>query len=478
MFTLNKNTMKKIIVGILAFFVQTNAHAFCGFYVAKADTKIFNHRSQVIMVRNGNTNTITMSNDFKGNVRDFAIVVPVPVVLAKNDIRVKNNSLFDKLDAYSAPRLVEYFDENPCEPRYRMYKNVPMAAMADNASVKEEVASAKKMGVRIEARYAVGEYDILILSAKESNGLKTWLNQNGYKIPEQANEVLDPYIRSNMKFFVAKVNLQRHQAEGFEPLKPIQISFNSPKFMLPIRLGMANSDGHQDLIVYALSAKGRVECTNYRTVKMPTGQNMPEFIQNDFGKFYGDVFQRQWLREGQSAVFQEYAWDVSPSNFVKCDPCVSDPPDYTDLAEAGANWMNQNNNYDETTKSTIFFTRLHVRYDRAHFAQDLVFQETPDTRNWQVRYVLNHPAGGSLNCSEGTQYIASTINRRHNELNNLQRLAGWSATRYGNYPYTWEGQQHRLPRTRQGHWSMNWPAMLLFIGLQISVLGVILMRKR
>lgn len=471
--------MKQVIAGMLMLLYSASAHAFCGFYVAKADTKIFNHRSQVIMVRNGNSNTITMSNDFKGEVRDFAIVVPVPVVLAKNDIRVKNNTLFDKLDAYSAPRLVEYFDENPCEPRYRMYKNVPMAAMADMASVKEEVSTAKKLGVKIEARYAVGEYDILILSAKQSNGLKIWLNDNGYKIPEGANEVLDPYIRSNMKFFVAKVNIQRHQAEGFEPLKPIQITFNSPKFMLPIRLGMANSDGNQDLIVYALSSRGRVECTNYRTVKMPTGQNMPEFIQTNFDKFYGDVFQRQWLREGQSAVFQEYAWDVSPSNFVKCDPCVSDPPDYAELAEAGVNWISNNRgyNYDETNDNSVFFTRLHVRYNREHYAQDLVFQETPDKRNWQVRYVLNHPAAGNLNCEAGIAYISKTIDRRRDELKQLQYLAGWSATRYANYPYNWEGQQYRKIM-RKSSWSLNWPAMILFIGLQITAIGAVFMRKK
>ena len=64
----------------------------------------------------------------------------------------------------------------------------------------------KQESVKIEAKYIVGEYDILILSAKESRGLKTWLNENGYKIPANAEEVLDPYIKSNLKFFVVKVN--------------------------------------------------------------------------------------------------------------------------------------------------------------------------------------------------------------------------------------------------------------------------------
>ena len=64
----------------------------------------------------------------------------------------------------------------------------------------------RRRRVKIEAKYIVGEYDILILSAKESAGLKTWLDENGYKIPAGAEEVLQPYIKSNLKFFVVKVN--------------------------------------------------------------------------------------------------------------------------------------------------------------------------------------------------------------------------------------------------------------------------------
>ena len=71
---------------------------------------------------------------------------------------------------------------------------------------------AKALGVTVEAEYTVGEYDIVILSAKESTGLQTWLQLSGYKIPLGADRALEPYIRSDMKFFVAKVNLTEHQS--------------------------------------------------------------------------------------------------------------------------------------------------------------------------------------------------------------------------------------------------------------------------
>ena len=95
----------------------------------------------------------------------------------------------------------------------------------------------------IEARYTVGEYDILILSATESRGLETWLRSSGYRIPAGASDVLTSYIRQNMRFFVAKVNLAEQAKLGFSTLRPIQVAYESPKFMLPIRLGTVNADG-------------------------------------------------------------------------------------------------------------------------------------------------------------------------------------------------------------------------------------------
>src|SRR5439155_8864057 len=169
----------------------------------------------------------------------------------------------------------EYYDQNPCESlQYKLQDKVAGMALSE-VVVTGNGTKRKELGVKVEAKYLVGEYDILILSAKESSGLKTWLNENGYKIPASADEVLEPYIKSNLKFFVVKVNEQEKKKLPGNFLRPIQISFSSPKFMLPIRLGMANADGDQDLILYAFTRKGRIECTNYRNVNIPTGNKVP-----------------------------------------------------------------------------------------------------------------------------------------------------------------------------------------------------------
>ena len=426
---------KGAAVIILAAMIGHEAAAFCGFYVSKADGTLKNKTSQVILVRDGNRNVITMYNDYKGNLKDFAMVVPVPVVLQKKDIKVVDQAIFNTLNEYSKPRLVEYYDRNPCET-YRLEDqlNGKVSGVQLNEVVVVGYGNAKKkdLGVKVEAKYLVGEYDILILSAKESSGLKTWLDENGYKIPAGADEVLEPYIKSNLKFFVVKVNEEEKKKLPGNFLRPLQISFSSPKFMLPIRLGMANADGDQDMIVYAFTKKGRIETTNYRTISLPTSKNVPLFVKNNFGNFYANLFQHQWSKEGKALAMLEYAWDVSPKNYVKCDPCVATAPSTQDLVQAGVWWINRDwNDYSDVDddedldySDNVYFTRLHVRYNRDKFPQDLVFQVTPNTESYQARYIVTHPATGDFSCDAGKKYLKDLKQRRSDEMEMLAYLTG------------------------------------------------------
>ena len=284
----------------------------------------------------------------------------------------------------------------------------------------------------IEAQYTVGEYDILILSAQQSGGLETWLRENGYRIPAGASSVLGSYIRQNMKFFVAKVNLKEQAKLGFSMLRPIQVAYESPKFMLPIRLGMVNADGPQELFVYALTRKGRVEATNYRTVKLPTGMDIPVYVKDRFPDFYKAMFSQQVTKENMSTVFTEYAWDMG-----WCDPCAADPLSTDELRNLGVFWLGESGQplppgpagrptIMRPRPQDVFVTRLHVRYDDAHFPEDLVFQETADRTNFQGRYVLRHEWKGEASaCEAARRYVADLPQRREREAQALASLTGW-----------------------------------------------------
>ncbi len=371
----------------------------------------------MVIVRGGERTVISMMNDYKGDLTEFALVVPVPTVLEEGQIHVGDTRLFDHLDAYSSPRLVEYFDPDPC-----------LRAMAEDRVYAQRLggvgyagaappAAAKSLGVTIEARYTVGEYDILILSATESDGLETWLVRNGYRIPPGASRALQPYIRQKMKFFVAKVNLKEQAKTGTATLRPLQFAFESRRFMLPIRLGMVNARGLQDLIIYALTKTGRVETTNYRTVRLPTGMDVPEYVKSSFTEFYGAMFDRQVARESGRAVFTEYVW-----NMGFCDPCAAAPLGPEELRALGVFWLEGG----AAGAVPVTLTRLHVRYTPGTFPEDLFFQETQDQQTFQGRYVLRHAfQGGAQDCPAAGAYLEEVRRRREAEAETLADLTGW-----------------------------------------------------
>ncbi len=407
----------RLLITLLLTFVVVisfaqKAWGFCGFYVAKADTKLYNQASQVVIARNGDRTILTMANDYQGDVKDFALVVPVPVVLQQEQVRVGDPQIIKRLDDFSAPRLVEYFDRDPCEAFSTTTQLRGRAIFTLEGRVSE--LEDRAFGVTVESRFSVEEYDILILSAKESDGLETWLRQNGYKIPRGASELLRPYIRQNMKFFVAKVNLEEFDKTGSQFLRPLQMAYESSTFMLPIRLGMMNATTDQDLIVYVLSPKGQAEITNYRTVNVPSDAEIPVFVKDEFNDFYKAMFETAYIREGKKVAFREYAWDMA-----NCDPCSAQPLNREELKKAGIFWLTPN------TFNNVFITRLHVRYSRQKFPEDLMFQETSNRQQFQGRYILRHPFTGEMNCEKGKQYQQSLSKRFDQEAQTLARLTAW-----------------------------------------------------
>jgi hypothetical protein len=404
---------------LLLLALAPGALAFCGFYVAQGDAKIYNQSSRVVLARDGNRTVLTMASDFKGDPKEFAVVIPVPVVLKKEQVHIADPGIVDRLHDYSVPRLVEYWDPNPCPGSVDVKGDLKIAIRKKDSSTRQLMMRGSAQMVTIEAQFKVDEYDILILSAEEGRALEQWLRENGYNIPPKASRTLQSYIRQGMYFFVAKVNLNEQKRLGFTFLRPIQVAYESPKFMLPIRLGMVNAEGPQEMFVFTLTSAGRVEATNYRTLRVPTNLDVPEFLKPEFPDFYRKVFTRQHEREGKDAIFLEYCWNIVP-NTPSCDPCTAPYLRPEELLTLGAFWISPTAN----PPGEAVLTRLHLRYDRDHFPEDLQFQVTKDRENWQARYVLHHPYSGTDECPELAAYRKTVWDRRHKEAQNYCELTG------------------------------------------------------
>lgn len=377
------------------------ARAFCGFYVAGADSKLYANASMVVLMRDGTRTVLAMQNNYQGPPAAFALVIPVPSVLRKEQVKTLPREIFERVDALGAPRLVEYWEVDPCRPDERY------ALMASEGASLGGMPGGGARGVKVEARFAVGEYDIVILSAQNSNGLEGWLHDNHYNVPGGAAAVLAPYVAAGTKFFVAKVDPARVKFErGQALLSPLRFHYDSPDFSLPIRLGLLNSQGQQDLIVNILAAD-RYQVANHPNVLVPTNLRVADAVRDGFASFYEALFART-TRDKPGVVVTEYAWDSS-----SCDPCPTPPLTDAELLTLGADVLG--------SRRGQTLTRLHYRYTRESLGEDLIFERTgpvvggrgvPDANGrmpdepelgagsnaFQGRYAILHPWQGEVKC--------------------------------------------------------------------------------
>jgi hypothetical protein len=395
--------------------VPQDADAFCGFYINGAGSEMFNDATQVVLMRKGTRTVLSMQNNYKGPADAFAMVIPVPTVLKEADVKTLPKAVFDRVDTMGAPRLVEYWEQDPCgrEVLYRSKRK--SGAGAPMEAVDKLAADDDDLGVTIEAKFTVGEYQILILSAKDSTGLETWLTREKYQIPKGAEPFLRPYVETGMKFFVAKVDPKKVTfVDGRVALSPLRFHYDSEEFALPIRLGLANSAGTQDLIVSILAPSQRYEVANYANVTIPTNLDVRDAVRNRFGEFYAGLFDAT-VKKHPGAVVTEYAWMAST-----CDPCPGPQLGAADFTLLGADVLDGAADKPAAYDGRDFvLTRLHARYGK-DIKDDLVFKtadpivggreqrsakgrlekgaSASSINNFQARYAIRHWWTGPIKC--------------------------------------------------------------------------------
>jgi hypothetical protein len=397
---------------LAALIVPAHASAFCGFYVSGAGGPLVNDATQVVLMRSGLRTVLSMANDYRGPPESFALVIPVPVVLQKENVRTLPRSVLTRLDRLDAPRLVEYWEQDPCPaPDDMQYDNKEggTGTRARGEEGRMGKASRKPL-VKVEAEFSVGEYEIVILSALDAVALDTWLRDNRYAIPKGAGVYLKPYVEAGSKFFVAKVDPRKVSFTwGRATLSPLRFHYDSESFSLPVRLGLLNADGPQDLVIHILAPSFRYEVANYDNLFIPTNLEVTEAARDRFPSFYAALFDRT-VAGRPRAVVTEYAWSAA-----SCDPCPVPPLGADDLATLGGDVI------PGFAAQGITLTRLHARYTRDTLGEDLVFRAAPPVQggresshggnskvatpaeSWstfQARYILRHPWEGPVTCSD------------------------------------------------------------------------------
>ena len=289
-----------------------------------------------------------MSVNPEGQSQDFALVMPVPALLQESDIAVLDGEIFARLGGYTG--LLTMADAGCAQPD---------AGSDGGGSTGGGGGSGGDTGaVQVEAEYLVGDYQITILSATESDALFSWLEASGYHLADATIPVLEDYIEEGMYFMAARVSDAATTADG-SPLPPLQVGYDADVFSIPIRLAARNSSGQQDMLVYAVtdSDDARVGISNYPEFDLEDQCIWGDPATDDFTEFYEERFGAAWEDAGQAAWTVEWA-----GGFGSCSPCSGVQITDEDLAALG---------FDGETGGH-FLTRLHMRYTAATATQDLM----------------------------------------------------------------------------------------------------------
>ncbi len=385
------------------------AQAFCGAYVGTEDAELTNQSSRIVMALSDGLVTLTMFNDYEGDQAEFGLIIPIPAAIDSDSVRLADPYLLERIDRHSAPRLVEYtcedFFNNAGETIDPMLVS-PASSTSGSSFLSSGVASASSgcgfsgysnsidtaddyldtaYGVEIEDRFDLGEYEAWVLQASGGEGLSAWLTSQGFSLTSSAATLFDEYIAADVHFLALRVNLESAPASR-DWLSPLQITYPSESWGLPIRMGALSSSGLQDLIVYTITSPedGKVGISNYPEASLPEEECMLD-MEGDASSF-GDRYNAMWSdavaipADGSTPGFAwstEYAWGTGQG--VKCDPCPDDGAisnaelEALGFAQASYGWH---------------ITRLRLRYTPAEVTEDLVMYPTHIDSQEQVRYMV------------------------------------------------------------------------------------------
>lgn len=460
--------------------VASDARAMCGCMVGRRPPPatpteqgaLLNKATVVVMLRDGTHTVLSFQNDYFGPAEDFALVIPVPVVLAPEDVSTLDRGVFDRLQAVAAPHMVELYEQDPCPERARPGWGIGGGMSAEGSTRGgggAPTGAPPPPAVVVEAQFQEGEYDITILGANDSAALERWLGQNGYHLPVGAERFLRPYVEAGMKFFVARVDIARLRevaarrqqqlarnagwmaqgglgqlvegppVEGApDPglgrfLSPLRMHYESDEFSLPVRLGLLNSIGEQDLVVHLLSPAGRYEVANYGNRWVPTNVRVNGRAAQSFGRFY-DAYFGALSGRSPRRVWTEYAGPITEvveesdprrrrgvlPAAPSCVGCSRPGLAQEDLDALGESIVHGGpSRMDQYT-----LTRLHYRYGPRGLPNDLVFRPgTPmaggiedatrprlaraarraNVNGFRVRFIAQHRWTGQLRCERPTR---------------------------------------------------------------------------
>lgn len=324
----------------------SDASALNGFFAGKSGP-IKSYTTQVVVMKNADMTAVTVMPDYEGPLEGFALVLLVPADVGPERVVTLKREFVDRLDALSAPRFHEFWEQDPCEPgpaqqEWERVLKVQGGGFLGGGAITNNKKVAKELFLDLEAKKKQGEYTFTVLG--EDADVVGWLSGKGYKPPEGAGGAIKPYLAAGYRVVIAEVDPKRIELIGADraQLSPIRYVTEQPFDTLVTKPGQLNSPGKQELVVYVLDPEARYEAKNYKNMYPPTNVEVDFVVKERMGEFYNGMLDIIAAKH-PNTFLNEFAWPTSGCG----QPCATEPIMIHELLSLGADAFEQKLPKDE-----------------------------------------------------------------------------------------------------------------------------------
>lgn len=243
---------------------------------------------------------------YEGDASEFAWVVPVP---EEPELFTSVDDLFTRLSPLTMPRFNLNFEtEGECRSNGGRggILTADAGAESDDADFGEE---APEDGVSVVSKAVVGPYDTVVLQADGSEALLTWLQDNGYDLPDDLSPKLDPYVQGGA-YFVA---LRLTKGNDAGDLVPLGMRYAGTEPQIPLQLTAVAATPDMRLQPFVLGRHRAVPENYYHVTINPlsidwfqAGANYPDVITEAANIAGGRAFATDF--SGPARAFDEAFW--------------------------------------------------------------------------------------------------------------------------------------------------------------------------
>ncbi|MBM4363365.1 MAG: DUF2330 domain-containing protein, partial [Deltaproteobacteria bacterium] len=334
-----------LLASAVALFASS-APAMPGFFAYQGEKPV-NRQTHVVLLKKGEATAVTVMADYEGDLRPFALVLPVPGDVKAADVRTLKRDFVDRVDSLGAPRFHEFWEMDPCDGDKREQEwerdlsvqgagflgvAIPGAGPGDTPTLKPP----KEMSLTVEPDFKVGEQEMTVVAAADAGDIEGWLSKKGWKAPPGANAAVAEHVRAGMGMLVVTVDPKRVELAGSDRaiVSPVRYVTKSPAKVLS-KVGLLHAEGKQELFVHVL-ADQRYDVKGYPMVYPPTNVEVDFKVKERMGEFYAAVHDRM-IKKAPLGVVAEYAWSTKGCG----QPCATEPLLIHELLSLGADVLEE-----------------------------------------------------------------------------------------------------------------------------------------